>query len=80
MSSRYAKMKDYFSKYKIKTKEHRLSLMNFLKTQRQIIIARERVKLRKRLLFWSIFLGGTYVIYNEIYRKNVETRKMGNKL
>ncbi len=54
--------------------------MNYLRTQRQQIIENERKKLVRRLLFWTIFLGTSYTIYNEIYRKKLEISKMNNKL
>lgn len=73
-------MRDTLAKYRSKTREKRINFMNYLRTQRQKIIEREREKLLKRILFWGIFLGGSFLIYDELYRKKVEFNKMNNKL
>jgi hypothetical protein len=44
MSSRYfyRYVKDYFAKYRTKTREKRINFMNYLRVQREKIIERER--------------------------------------
>lgn len=76
----FSSMKDYLAKYRIKTRQKRINFMNYLRTQRQRIIERQRSKLVKRIIFWTIFLGSSYLIYNQIYRKKVEINKMNSKL
>ena len=64
MSLRYVKLKDYVKTYTLKTKDYRVRFKNYIKVQRERIVAREREKFRKRIIFWSIFLGGGYFIYD----------------
>jgi hypothetical protein len=66
--------------YFIKTREKRIKLMNYLRSERQRIIERERQKMWRRMLFWGAFLGTSYFFYNEVYCKNLEIRKMNKKL
>ena len=80
MSSRLLKLRDYLSKYRLKTREKRQSFMNYIRVERQNIIQRERQKMFKRLVFWTAFLGSSYIVYNEIYRKKMEMGKMNRKL
>ncbi len=54
--------------------------MNYLRLERQKIIERERQKLFRRMVFWSVFLSSTYFIYSEIYAKKMEINKMNQKL
>jgi hypothetical protein len=82
MNSRYlyGNVREYFAKYRTKTREKRINFMNYLRAQRQRIVEREREKLFKRIAFWGIFLGGSFLIYEEVYRKKVEMSKMNSKL
>jgi hypothetical protein len=82
MNSRffYSYMREYFAKYRSKTREKRINFMNYLRVQRQRIIEREREKLLKRIVFWGVLLGGGFLIYDEVYRKKVEISKMTSKL
>lgn len=73
-------MKEYITKYRTKTKENRIKFMNYLRFQRKQIIERERQRLVKRIIFWSVISVSGYLIYNEIYRKKVEIAKMSSKL
>lgn len=80
MSTRYSKVKDALLRYRLKTKEKKAHFMEYLREERQKIVARERKKLVRRMLFWAVFLGGGSLIYEEIYRKKVEKSKMTKKL
>lgn len=82
MNSRYfySNVREYLAKYRTKTKEKRINFMNYLRVQRQKIIEREREKLFKRVVFWGVLLGGSFLIYDEVYRKKVEFSKMNKKL
>ena len=82
MSSRFAfgKFRDTLTKYRLKTREKRISLINYLKTERHKIVERERKKMFNRIIFWTVFLGGGYLIYKEIYQKKMEITKMNRKL
>jgi len=73
-------MKDYITKYRLKTKEKKTILFNYIREERQKIIERERKKLFHRLLFWATLLGGGFLVYNEIYSKKVEISKMESKI
>jgi len=82
MSSRFGmkQFRDYVTSYRIKAREKRVNFVKYLKDERHKIIERERKKMWNRMLFWGIFLGGSYFIYNEIYRKKMEITKMNRKL
>jgi hypothetical protein len=80
MSTRYSKVKEALLRYRLKTKEKKAHFMEYLRQERQNIVARERKKLVRRMLFWAVFLGGGSLIYEEIYRKKVEKSKMSKKL
>ena len=82
MSSRFGmkQFRDYVTNYRLKAREKRLNFVKYLKDERSRIVERERKKMWNRMMFWSIFLGGSYLIYNEIYRKKMEITKMNRKL
>ena len=82
MSSRFGmkQFRDYMTNYRTKAREKRQNFVNYIKDERSRIIERERKKMWNRMLFWGIFLGGSYFIYNEIYCKKMEITKMNRKL
>ena len=82
MSSRHmlGKFRDTFTKYRLKTRQKRINIMNYLRTERLKIMQRERKKMWNRTIFWTVFLGGGYVIYKQIYQKKMQITKMNRKL